>query len=210
MQENYVYLLKNNKILKLLVTIDPQIIKENLIKVYQTIPKFQFGLVSESTVKKLNLPIQMTYIGKVKLNGKEETRCYNIPDKGFSECDLFYLLNKIYNQSSLTSNDIYRLNLEREYYSFKNLKVAQTWVSVVEDIISKLNIEILDQYDYNKLSNSLEYLEQIEHKEKLYESVELNEFKNILLAAEGNNDVFEDLGIEIQLKTTKQKKKNSK
>jgi len=204
MHKNYVYLLENDKILKLLVTIDLQIIKESFIKVYNSIQKNYFIEVNESIVNKLNFPIEME---SFKINDR---KFYSIPNKEFIETDLLYLLNKIYNEKSLSSEDLFKLNLEREYNSTNNLKVAKMWVRIVEEVISKLNIEIIDKYSFSKFSNSLEYLENIEHKENLYNRVELNEFKNLLLTAEGNKDIFEDLGINVQTSKKKQKKKVNK
>lgn len=195
MHKNYVYLLEKDKILKLLVTIDLHLIKESFIKVYNSIQKNYFIEVNKEVIKKLNFPIE---IQGYELNNE---KVYRIPNREFIETDLLYLLNKIYNEKSLSSEDLFKLNLEKEYNSMNNLKIAKMWVRIVEEIISKLNIEIVDK---------LEYLEKLKHKENLYDSFELNEFKNLLLTAERNKDIFEDLGINIQTSKKKQKNKVNK
>lgn len=195
---NYVYLLNDDKILKLLVTIDESIIKENFIKLKQNINMSDYTTTSQYNLNKNNFTVEDNHF-YFPFKG------YCIPDKSKENCSLLYALNIIYNKKTLSSDDIFKLNEEKEYYSKYNNcdKLTLASIEVIKNIVDSLEIEIIDEYDYKLFSDSINFLETIRSKEKLNIFSELNQLKNILLTAEGNKDVFEFLNIHVNLEEEK-------
>ena len=197
--ENFVYLLKDDKILKLAITIDKKVIKENIINLMSYLSDDKFEIVDEETMNRFNFPICMEFVGKYKLNKKRKTNNYKIPDEQFFENDLFYYLNSMYSKVSLESIDLFNLYVEKDYcISEPNEQLAILWLNVIEDIISNLNIEIIDEYEYIKLSESLDYIEKIRNKEGLWSTINLKKIKNILCDAKENANVFTGLNLNTE------------
>ena len=63
---NYIYLLSGDKILKLLVYVNPALVRKMFEKLIDNMEEKQFKIVDRKTMDKLNLPMPMTYVGKYK------------------------------------------------------------------------------------------------------------------------------------------------
>lgn len=210
-KDKYIYLLKEDKILKLVVRVDLQIIKRNFIRLLKNLDEKSFITVDKKNFEQNKFPDDMFdlfYVGKYRLNKLRKTENYKIPNFNYIDYDLIYILNSIYNKPSLECDDLWGLNNEREYHSeFLDKKFSKVSMCVIEDIVSNLNINIVEEYDYNKLLESLEYVEHVRNKEKLFNTVNLKNLKNILYDAQGNKDVFEELNISVPYENEKQKVK---
>lgn len=206
--ENYIYLLKDNKILKLGITIDKKIIEQNFSRLIRYIDEKNFIIVDEEEMENYCFPIDMEYVGKYKLNKRKKTNNYKIPNKSTADCDLIYQLNELYNKHDLDSSDLYFFNNERKYCKEESTEMfASVWVSVIENIVSNLKIEIVEEYDYEKLFSSIDFIENIAHKERILSRINLKHLKIILKEAEMNEETFNDLKINIIEEKEKQKVK---
>lgn len=206
--ENYIYLLEEDKILKLAITIDKEVIKCNMLKLKNYLSVDKFEIVDEEAMNNFKFPIEMDFVGKYKLNKKRKTNNYKIPKEQCFENDLFYYLNSMYSKVSLTSTDLSILYIEKDYcISEPKEKLSIVWLSAIEDIVSNLNIEIIDEYEYTKLSESLDYIEKIRNKEGLWSTINLTKIKSILGDAKGNTNIFLALNLSIKKEQEKQKVK---
>lgn len=189
--ENYVYLKIDNKILKLAINTDDNILKFYMKRLIMNLDEFMFNIVCETEMKNCCFPFDMEYVGKFKLPGKTfKTKNYRIPEVDTEECSLIYVLNSIYNKQGLINEDLYNLRAEKEMCEENSAKKI-----VVEDIISKLDIVVVEEYDYNKLAESVEYVSYITNKENLWNKINLQKLKSILLEAQGNIEVFQKLNL---------------
>lgn len=207
-KKEYVYVLKSNKIFKLYMTIDEQILKDSFVEIYNSLIKEVndcFEIVSKSEVEKLKFPIDMQYVGKMKIGKFKKYDAYKIPSDNV-DTTLFYLINNIYNNNMGDAKNINEENLYGLHYEFVcNLDevcfsskiLMEVSKKVIDNIISNINIEIIDSYDYEQFLSSFNYIELVRNKEKLWSSINLSKLKSILTSAEKNSVVFETLGIDI-------------
>lgn len=196
---NYVYLNKEDKILKLLITIDPEIIKYNITKIRANLFPENYIIVNEEFVKKMNFKYMPSYIGNFKIFGnKHKTENYNIPNPEDPNSHLHYILNDIANKQSIDYLDLQKLTLQKIRCSEKNDETSKIWFNIIEEIKSNLDIKVVDEYNYNKLSEALDCIEDILIKERLNSKINLNEIKDILFQSNDNIDIFNYLNINIK------------
>lgn len=188
--ENYIYLKINDKIFKLGITVDYYALKIYIKRLTENLENYMFTLVDEEEMKNCCFPIQMEYVGKFKLNKKRKSHNYRIPNVNLSACGLIYVLNAMYNKDSLDKEDLYNLEYEKSICDNDALKIY-----IINDVISKLNIVVMEEYDYNKLAESVEYISDVTNKEKLWNKINLKQLKTILLEAEENIERFKALNL---------------
>lgn len=188
--ENYVYLKIDDKVLKLGVSIDDKILKSYMEFLVSTLDEFMFDIVSEEEMKNCCFPMDMEYVGKFRLRERRKTKNYKIPSVDMPECSLIYVLNSIYDNNGLTKEDLYNLRYEKEASEKENEKKC-----IIDDIISKLNIVVLEEYDYDKLAESVKYVSYVTMQENLWNKINLQKLKSILLEAEGNIECFKILNL---------------
>jgi len=205
---NYVYLQKEDKILKLLITINPEIIKYNLTKIGANLNPENYIITNEEFVKELNFKYKPCYVGNFKIFGnKHKTNNYNIPNPEDSKCILYYVLNNIANKESVDYLDLQKLTLQKIRYSQVNEENSKMCLNIIEEIKSNLDIEIVNEYDYNKLCESIDYIENILLEERLNSKINLKNIKDILLQSNDNIEIFDYLNINISNKNKKVIKK---
>jgi len=207
-EKEYIYVLKNNKILKLYITIDEQILKDNFIEIYNALVEEAFDyfeIIDENELKKLNFPISMPYAGKIKVSKFRKQDSYKIPSDN-PDTTLLYLINDIYNLNPgkiRNLNEEYLYGLHYEYFCNSDRESSSSEVlintagKVISSIISNLDIKLIESYDYEQFASSLNYIELVRNKERLWSKINLSNLKSILTRAEKNSDVFDALGIEI-------------
>lgn len=207
-EKEYIYVLKNNKILKLHITIDEQILIDNFINIYNVLVEnlfCSFEIVGKKELEKLNFPISMPCVGKLKFNKFRKQDAYKIPGDD-SNTTLFYLINDIYNNNlgknkNIKEEHLYGLNYEFFCYSEEDSMsftlLTDAINKALSSIISNLNIELIESYDYEQFVSSLNYIELVRNKERLWSKINLSKLKSILTSAEKNSEVFDNMGIQI-------------
>lgn len=207
-EKEYIYVLENNKILKLYITIDEQILIDNFINIYNVLVENSFctfEIVGKKGLEKLNFPISMSSVGKLKFNKFRKQDAYKIPGDD-SNTTLFYLINDIYNNNlgktkNIKEEHLYGLNYEffcnSEEDSMSFTLLTDAINKTLSSIISNLNIELIESYDYEQFVSSLNYIELVRNKERLWSKINLSKLKSILTSADKNSVVFKTLDIDI-------------
>lgn len=214
----YIYLLNDDKILKLLVYVNPALVRKLFEKLIDNMDEKQFKIVDRKTMYKLNLLMLMPYVGKYKLENRViKTENFKVPFAMDDNCSFLYLLNSIYDNISLTREDIIDLYHYKVKYidkfcftSLKNLPDKQTRIcaEIIKELLANLNIQIIEEYDKNKLSQSLEYIDFITTMENLNIKETLIKLKEILTEAEVNKTFFDSLMIKVKLEDKNEKTKS--
>lgn len=215
----YIYLLNDDKILKLLVYVNPVLVRKLFEKLIDNMDEKQFKIVDRKTMYKLNLLMPMPYVGKYKLENRViKTENFKVPFGTDDNCSFLYLLNSIYDNISLTREDIIDLNHYKTKYihkfcftSLKNLQDKQTKIcaEIIQELLANIEIYVLEEYDKNKLSQSLEYIDFITTMENLNIKETLIKLKEILTEAEANKTLFDSLMINVKLEDKNKKNKNN-
>ena len=115
----------------------------------------------------------------------------------------------------MTRKNIIDLNHYKEKYidelsKYKNIHDKQTWIcaEIIQELLANLNIQIIKEYDKNKLSESLVYIDFITTMENLNIKEALMKLKEILIEAEVNKTFFDSLMINVKLEDKNEKTKN--
>lgn len=195
---NYIYLEKDNKILKLKIEVDEFSIKEGFLNLERELKSSDFRYVLKETLDDIKFPISSLHFLDPSPHFSKFMP-FKIPDSFSEKCKLIYILTDIYNEKTLTSNSIYTLYNEHEYLLHLNDINSFTQISIqtIENIVNNLNIEIIDEYSYDKLSEILDYLENVSISENIDTIINLEELKEIIFSSSSNKIVFENLGIQV-------------
>lgn len=188
--ENYIYLQIDDKILKLCITVDDKLLKKHMETLVSNLDEVMFDIVSEEEMKNCCFPIKMEYVGKFRLQERRKTKNYKIPAVDIDECSLIYVLNSMYDNNGLTKEDLYNLCYEKE-----NNKENSCKRNIVEDVIYNLLITVVEEYDYDKLKDSVEYVSYVTNQENLWQKINLKNLKNVLSESQKNIETFRNLDL---------------
>ena len=137
-------------------------------KLIDNMDENQFKIVDRKTMYRFNLLMPMPYVVKYKLENRViKIENFKVLFGTDDNCSFLYLLNSIYDNIGITRKDIIALYRYKVKYidkfcftSLKNLLDKQTKIcaDIIQELLSNLNIQIIEEYDKNKLSQSLEYI----------------------------------------------------
>lgn len=204
-RDRYVYLLKDDKVLKLYITIDEHLIYENFRLLKNNLTKKDFTYVDYNEFKDNKFPLteyEFEHTNILKFNK------YKIPNKNSLNSTLLYILTDIYNNNEITSDILNKLSEEYKfrYNEYNNIEdIDRIWIEVIESIVNNLEIEIEEEYDYNVFWQSVNFMEDISKKEYISMIDVLYELKQILRSAKENKEIFDNLKININEEKQKRK-----
>jgi len=204
-QERHIYLLKDDSVLKLYITINDHLIYENFRLLKNNLPKKDFTYVDDEGFKEYNFPLpkyEFYHYNIIQFNK------YKIPNENNLNSTLIYILNDIYNNNEITSEILNKLNEEYKlrYNECNNIEdIDRIWIEVIQNIINNLEIEIEEEYDYNLFKKSIHFMEDINMKEFISMADVLYKLKLILISSEENKEIFENLKIDINKEKRKRK-----
>lgn len=185
-EEEYLYTIKDDEILRITATIPRDLLREMIKGVYKrqyanepsTFKKVLFSeLISNRELLEMyNLPLIDKY------------NSFMIPPYSYTHPSLFYILNGIYSklgdQIYLSEDNLRDLYLE----SF-------SWdQDIVNKIIGSITVRIDSRYNLREFSDSIDYLENVKKQENDY-TMQLNAAKKIMKRAIRNGKMVSDLGI---------------
>ena len=195
-KERYVYVLKDDKVFKLYISIDEYLIEQKFKLLKDNLNKKDFIYVNYDKFKDNKFPLndyefEHSNILKPK---------YKIPNKNSLNSSLLYVLTDIYNSYMITSDMLNDLSEEYKfrYNECNNIdELDRIWIEVIQDIVNNLEIEIEEEYDYNAFEQAVNFLEDIRDKECIPMIDVLYKLKQILTSAKENKEIFENLKINI-------------
>lgn len=196
-EEKYIYLLKDDKVLKLYISIDEHLIYENFRLLKNNLTKKDFTYVDYDKFKDNKFPLneyEFEHSNILKFNK------YKIPNKNSLNSTLLYVLTDIYNSYMITSDMLNDLSEEYKfrYNECNNIdEIDRIWIEVIQDIVNNLEIEIEAEYDYNTFEQAVNFMEDISEKEFISMVDVLYKLRQILKSAKENKEIFENLKINI-------------
>ena len=137
-KERYVYVLKDDKVLKLYITIDEHLIYENFRLLKNNLTKKDFTYVDYDKFKDNKFPLteyEFEHTNILKFNK------YKIPNKNSLNSTLLYILNNIYNSYMINSDMLNDLSEEYKfrYNECNNMdKLDRIWIEVIQNVINNL------------------------------------------------------------------------
>ena len=185
-EEEYLYTIKDDEILRITATIPRDLLREMIKGVYKrqyanepsTFKKVPFSeLISNREL------LEMYYLPLI-----DKYNSFMIPPYSYTHPSLFYILNGIYSklgdQIYLSEDNLRDLYLE----SF-------SWdQDIVNKIIGSITVRIDSRYNLREFSDSIDYLENVKKQENDY-TMQLNAAKEIMKRAIRNGKMVSDLGI---------------
>ncbi len=150
-----IYVLNGDKILKVNVEIDKDIIKESIAKVYE-----QDLMNDSSKFKRLKLADFLSnkeLVNLYKLPVIQRNNEFVVPEFGYDNPSLFYVLSGIYN-ASVDKIDLSDRNIH-SLYQFSDSK----YCDILDKVFDNIEVKVIEKYDLNELENNINFY----HKVKL-------------------------------------------
>lgn len=202
-RKDYIYVYNDNKLLKLYVTINANVLKENFIKFYYIMKKelTDFEIVSEKGLKTYSFPISMPYVGK--------QTAYEIPGK--EDGQILRHISNIYeyNHMNMMNRDLNldEFNIEELFIELcepcSTDRLSAVKREVIMNIVSNLDIELVETYDYDELCSSVRIIESITRNSIVFNSkIYLSKLKGVLNSAKEYSKMMDKLGIALPGKKT--------
>lgn len=204
--KDYIYLEKDGKVLKFLVSIPHLDITTFLEKYLENLPVNEYNIMKESKVKESRWPLKLVrYVGNFKMQGAcFKTKNYLVPNQTELSSFLCKKHRKNYVMIPLNTEDLKALNEIN-----KNcLEDEETFeLDIINTLKSNIQIQLEETYDIDLEQLGL-YIQNIE---KLLGNDEsrrtLDKLRYILLSSEKNKNYIGELGLEDRFIQTIEKEK---
>lgn len=160
-EKNYTYIMVDNKIIKLDITVDEKTIKELFDILYKNSATYQttgFYLANEKKTKSLNFPTELINKGNR----------YVVPSELEMENDILFILTDIYNSTEeenkiVTASDIQNLADEQFSYTFlcketvcEPRDLIDMKRNLVTELVNNFDIKVEDVYSVDSLYNKVQ------------------------------------------------------
>lgn len=184
--EKYIYVEKDNKILKTEVSIDKDLLKEAIEQEYY------LELDEKEEIKLSDFIGNDRLLKKVKMPLLTEHNKLILP-KYSTINSLFYSLSDLYsevdnrNRCKLDEKTLKDLIYKKDNTEKKEIE------EVIVNIIKNLNIDVVKEYDKEEFEKSFHFMEMIRDEEYLWNKLNLLKLKVILSSSKSNKKTFEEI-----------------
>lgn len=181
---DYIYLLKEDELLKYKVELDHMDVVNVLEKYISTQYQYSKEIMSLKEVEKTNIPVKfLYYLGKYKLeNNILKTKNYLVPE----QTEFLEFLTTKYDNEVVTSRDLNILS----YLIYDEKK----WIDY---LFNNCSVELIEKYQFNKdqINNAITNIEKLLKNTESTEDV-LYKLKYIISNFEDNQKIINKLGLQ--------------